>query len=54
MQNDVLKELGTNFIEYAVAGKLADRLFDNLMGTTVQERKNYIRNHSEEATYNQE
>ena len=34
--------------------KLADRLFDNLMGTTVQARKNYIRDHSEEATYNAE
>ena len=34
--------------------KAADRLFEDLMGTTVVPRKEYIRKHSEEATYNQE
>ena len=34
--------------------KLADRLFENLMGSAVQARKNYIKDHSEEATYNAE
>lgn len=34
--------------------KKADRLFDELMGTAVIPRKEYIKNHSEEATYNAE
>lgn len=34
--------------------KAADRLFEDLMGTAVVPRKEYIRKHSEEATYNQE
>ena len=34
--------------------KKADRLFEELMGTSVISRKEYIKNHSEEATYNQE
>lgn len=29
----------------------ADRLFDDLMGETVLPRKNYIKEHSSEATY---
>ena len=33
--------------------KKADRLFEELMGTSVISRKEYIKNHSEEATYNQ-
>ena len=32
----------------------ADLLFDQLMGTGVTARKMYIKNHSEEATYNAE
>jgi DNA gyrase/topoisomerase IV subunit B len=32
----------------------ADILFDQLMGTGVAARKEYIKNHSEEATYNEE
>lgn len=32
--------------------KLADLLFDNLMGESVTPRKNFIKNHSKEATYN--
>lgn len=31
--------------------KTADRLFDTLMGTGVIGRKEYIKKHSEEATY---
>ena len=34
--------------------KKADRLFEELMGTAVIPRKEYIKNHSEEATYNAE
>lgn len=34
--------------------KAADALFDKLMGTGVIGRKEYIKAHSEEATYNQE
>ena len=34
--------------------KAADILFDQLMGTGVVARKEYIKNHSEEATYNAE
>lgn len=34
--------------------KKADLLFDQLMGTSVISRKEYIKNHSEEAIYNQE
>ena len=34
--------------------KKADRLFEELMGTSVISRKEYIKNHSEEAVYNQE
>ena len=34
--------------------KAADALFDKLMGTGVIGRKEYIRNHSEEAQYNAE
>ena len=32
--------------------KLADLLFDNLMGEAVTPRKNFIKSHSKEATYN--
>lgn len=32
----------------------ANQLFDNLMGTAVTPRKNYIKLHSKEATYNAE
>lgn len=32
----------------------ADKLFDDLMGNTVIPRKRYIKEHSQEATYNQE
>ena len=32
--------------------KLADLLFDNLMGTEITPRKNFIKSHSKEATYN--
>ena len=32
----------------------ADKLFDNLMGTAVVPRKQYIKEHSKEATYNEE
>ena len=31
--------------------KLADLLFDNLMGEAVTPRKNFIKSHSKEATY---
>lgn len=31
-----------------------DRLFDDLMGTAIVPRKNFIREHSKEATYNAE
>lgn len=30
---------------------LADKLFDDLMGTSITSRKNYIKNHAKEATY---
>ena len=32
----------------------ATKLFDDLMGTAIQSRKNFIKMHSAEATYNQE
>lgn len=32
----------------------AKKLFDDLMGTAIVPRKLYIKEHSEEATYNQE
>lgn len=32
----------------------ANRLFDQLMGTAITPRKEYIKAHSEEATYNAE
>ena len=32
----------------------ADKLFDDLMGTAIQSRKDFIKMHSAEATYNQE
>ena len=44
MYNDLINELSQNFIEYAAA--------DNLMGTEITPRKNFIKNHSKEATYN--
>ena len=31
-----------------------DKLFDDLMGTAIVPRKNFIREHSKEATYNAE
>ena len=31
-----------------------DKLFDDLMGTAIVPRKNFIKIHSKEATYNQE
>ena len=34
--------------------KAADKLFDDLMGTAVIPRKEYIKKHSEEAQYNAE
>ena len=34
--------------------KAAKKLFDDLMGTAVTPRKVYIKEHSEEATYNAE
>ena len=34
--------------------KTANVLFEKLMGTGVQYRKQYIKEHSKEATYNQE
>ena len=37
-----------------VKQKEADALFDKLMGTGVVGRKEYIKKHSEEATYNAE
>lgn len=34
--------------------KAVDNLFEDLMGVKVDPRKDYIRNHSEEAVYNAE
>ena len=34
--------------------RAADRLFDDLMGTAVIPRKEYVKKHSATATYNQE
>ena len=44
----IIKQITVNDI------KEADRLFDVLMGTGIQSRKEYIKLHSEEAIYNQE
>ena len=33
---------------------IADKLFDDLMGTTIVARKDFIKAHSKEATYNAE
>ena len=34
--------------------KMADKLFEDLMGTSIGPRKEYIKEHSAEATYNAE
>ena len=34
--------------------KAAEKLFEDLMGTSIGPRKKYIQDHSAEATYNQE
>lgn len=44
----IIKQITVEDIEAASA------LFDNLMGTNVVSRKQYIKEHSNEATYNQE
>lgn len=46
--NRIIKQITVNDI------KATDLLFDQLMGTGVVARKEYIKKHSEEATYNQE
>ena len=46
--NRIIKQITVNDI------KATNLLFDQLMGTGVQARKEYIKKHSEEATYNQE
>lgn len=44
----IIKQITVDDIE------ATDILFDQLMGTGVQSRKEYIKNHSEEAIYNAE
>lgn len=44
----IIKQITVNDI------KAADTLFEHLMGTAVLPRKEYIRKHSEETTYNAE
>lgn len=46
--NRIIKQITVNDI------KATDLLFDQLMGTGVVARKEYIKKHSEEATYNAE
>ena len=46
--NRIIKQVSVSDV------KEADRLFDTLMGTGIIGRKEYIKNHSEEATYNAE
>ena len=46
--NRIIKQIT---VEDAAA---ADKLFNDLMGTTIQSRKDFIKMHSAEATYNQE
>ena len=48
VDNRIIKQVSVSDI------KTADRLFDTLMGTGVVGRKEYIKAHSEEATYNAE
>ena len=45
VNNRIIKQITADDI------KTADRLFDTLMGTGVIGRKEYIKKHSEEATY---
>lgn len=46
--NRIIKQIG---VEDVAA---ADKLFNNLMGGNVIPRKRYIKDHSQEATYNAE
>ena len=46
--NRIIKEISVEDIT------AADKLFNDLMGNTVIPRKRYIKEHSSEATYNQE
>lgn len=46
--NRIIKQVSVSDI------KQADKLFDTLMGTGIIGRKEYIRKHSEETTYNAE
>ena len=47
-ENRILKQVTVN------DAAAADKLFDDLMGTAVIPRKDYIKAHSEEARYNAE
>ena len=47
-ENRILKQVTVN------DAAAADKLFDDLMGTEVIPRKDYIKAHSEEARYNAE
>ena len=47
-ENRIIRQVTVNDVE------AADRLFDDLMGTAVTPRKLYIKQHSQEATYNAE
>ena len=55
-ETDILTNPDVRIIKQVTVSdiKKADRLFEELMGTAVIPRKEYIKNHSEEATYNAE
>ena len=55
-ETDILTNPDVRIIKQVTVSdiKKADRLFEELMGTSVISRKEYIKNHSEEAVYNQE
>ena len=46
--NRIIKQITLNDIE------LANKMFNDLMGEAIVPRKKYIKEHSAEATYNQE
>ena len=55
-ETDILTNPNVRIIKQVTVSdiKKADRLFEELMGQAVIPRKEYIKNHSEEATYNAE